>query len=249
MINNIVGYRILHSSGQYSGDSGIGYDYILARNGVYICASNKLISARIPISSYCHIRGLADEKPYIQLAHGKIPAVLFELALNTALNGKDKEMYMAVTCLEDGYHLYLTSQKGTGRDVTYERMPDTVCDIHSHIGKIGPFFSGQDDIDEQGLKFSVVLGYLDERFPVCRVRCGVYGYYFNILWSDLFVGDLHNCIDANATESSDDIILPEDISQEEKEEKNVELHIKHGLRQGHSGGGWWHRFMSHRRVM
>jgi PRTRC genetic system protein A len=238
---NIAGYRILEHAGIYTGVSGIGYDYIMAGNGVYISASNQFISARIPVSSF-RIRGLVDETVEIKLTHGKIPAILFELALNHA-QSIHSEAYFAIVVQVDGYHIYYKPQIGGPGAVSYEKMANTICDIHSHIG-IGPFFSDQDDRDEQGLRFSVVVGHLDKTVPSCRVRLGVYGYYYDMLWSDLFVGDLRNCIDGN---TSVDDIIPDNIQR--REEENVELHIEHGLRHSGSRRGWWDRIMSYRRPM
>ncbi|GAJ14050.1 unnamed protein product, partial [marine sediment metagenome] len=51
-----VGYLFNRREG-LDGEQGLYYNYIMASNGLFIEAENKLMEVRIPIA-YCDIRGL-----------------------------------------------------------------------------------------------------------------------------------------------------------------------------------------------
>ena len=53
-----VGYIIAMRTGP-EGRQGVGYDYVIARGGVYVQSENDLLTARIRISP-ANIRGLAE---------------------------------------------------------------------------------------------------------------------------------------------------------------------------------------------
>ena len=56
----MVGYLFNRQEG-LEGERGIYYNYIVASNGLFIEAENKLMEVRIPVA-YCDIRGLAPLK-------------------------------------------------------------------------------------------------------------------------------------------------------------------------------------------
>jgi len=82
--------------------------------------------------------------------HGKIPLYLLNLALSVLIAKPDTEQYLAITW-ENSYSVKTSSQQATAASVTYETLPDTVLEIHSHTGEIPAHFSPIDDRDEQGL--------------------------------------------------------------------------------------------------
>lgn len=77
----IAGYLINTPSGLV-GESGSFYDYVLAKDGLYIRAESKHLKATIPIAQAA-VRGLAPLEPKIGLVHVKIPVKLFSLMLST----------------------------------------------------------------------------------------------------------------------------------------------------------------------
>lgn len=191
------------------GDRGEYYDYVFAGNGVFIQASNDILAAQVQISD-CPVRGLAMlPHPCVRLKYGSIPRQLFELALNTFLAVPDKEHYIGITA-NAGYHLYVPPQEGKSARVEYEPGQAVILDLHSHC-KMRAFFSGTDDKDESGLKIFGVVGRLDKT-PVLQLRVGVYGYFEDLAWRDVFDGPLTGAIeseepDREAQEEIVDVIL------------------------------------------
>ena len=182
----MVGYLVNHQGG-LSGEKGLYYNYILASNGLFIEAESPLIDAQVPINK-CEVRGLAPIKTRISLTYGSIPQRFFDLALDTFLAEPDKEHYVAVAGAA-GYHFYYPAQDNSdGSRVVYEVGESIVLDMHSH-GCGRAYFSAQDNRDEKGLRLSAVVGRLDAT-PVVKLRIGVYGYYKNLEWKDVFDGSL-----------------------------------------------------------
>ena len=72
-----VGYLVNHPGG-FAGVQGIGYDYVLGSEGVYVQSRSAHLTARVPVAPGT-VRGLAPVAEKLQLTHGPIPAHLFEL--------------------------------------------------------------------------------------------------------------------------------------------------------------------------
>ena len=178
-----VGY-LINSSVGVEGEPGVFYDYILAAGGVYLKARNAHLAATVCIAPG-EIRGLAQLKEDIQLLHGKIPLYLLNLALSVLIAKPDIEQYLAITW-ENGYRIKTPSQQATAVSVTYETLPDTVLEIHSHTGGVPAHFSPIDDQDEQGFGLYAVVGDLRNLFPMVEIRLGIYGYFLPIERNEVF---------------------------------------------------------------
>ena len=165
------------------GEAGLYYDYILAGTGLFVRAENPMLKTTLCISPI-QVRGLAPLEEEIELAHGKIPRCLYELAVSTFVATRSWEQYLAVTW-EDRYHLRIPTQDREAASVRYERLPSTILDIHSHAN-MSAFFSSTDDGDEQGLRLYMVVGKLDTLIPEVETRLGVYGYFAPVNVSDIF---------------------------------------------------------------
>ena len=168
-----IGYLLNRKEG-LEGEAGLFFDYLLAENGLFIRSRNPLIEAMICISPI-EIRGLSPLTERVELAHGKIPRCLYDLAVSVLMAGSDREQYLAITW-EIGYHLREPVQTRSGASVEYEKLPNSVMDIHSH-GSMKAFFSVTDNMDEQGLRLYMVVGRLDTLLPEVELRLGVYGYF------------------------------------------------------------------------
>lgn len=220
-----VGYLTNYSSG-LEGERGIFFNYILAGNGLFIEASKRIISARIPVGE-CAVRGLAPLKPKITLTYGSIPQHFFDLALSAFLAAPDKESYVAVTA-DAGYHFYVPEdQHKEEQKVVYKIGDSVILDIHSH-GKIPAHFSPQDYKDETGFQLYAVVGSLGDD-PMVSLRIGVYGYFWPLLWKDVFDGTLYG-----AKEFEDQEVIQDELYSEMGGEA-AELEV-------HSSGMWWHRW-------
>lgn len=203
-MNKPVGYLMNNSTG-LSGERGLFYDYIFASNGVFIEAESPLIAARIPVAD-CDIRGLAPIEPKISLTYGSIPQRFFDLALDLFLSDKETEQYVAITG-KAGYQFYIPVQDKSAGSVVYEVGKSVVLEIHSH-GHMGAFFSGTDNKDETGLKLYGVVGQLAAT-PIVKLRIGVYGYFRELFWNEVFDGSL-----AGALEYEEKEVLSEDDLQD-----------------------------------
>lgn len=189
-MNKPVGYLMNHPGG-ISGERGVYYDYIFASNGIFIEAESPLIAARIPVAE-CEIRGLAPIETKISLTYGSIPQRFFDLALNLFLADSSSEHYVAVTGVA-GYHFYIPVQDKSAGGVTYEVGASVVLEMHSH-GHMGAWFSSTDNIDETGLKLYGVVGKLNAT-PIVKLRIGVYGYFRELFWSEVFDGSLAGALE------------------------------------------------------
>ncbi len=185
-----VGY-ILHCPDGPQGERGQFYTYVLAGNGLCIEAEGPLLSARIPIMA-CEVRGLAPLESRVALTYGSIPQRFWDLALSAFMADPDQERYVAVI-VDGGYNFYIPAQERRSASVTYDAAANVVLDLHSH-GKMRAFFSGQDDKDEQGLRLYGVVGTV-RTDPVVKFRVGVYGYFMEVNWRDIFSGTIAGALE------------------------------------------------------
>ncbi len=179
-----VGY-LTNSLTGLQGEPGVFYNYIMAANGLFLQARNAHLAATMCIAPQV-VRGLAPLEESVQLLHGKIPMYFLNLALSVLCIKPDIEQYIAVTW-QDNYSLGVPSQSQTAASVTYETLPGTVMDIHSHVGGVPACFSGSDNQDEQGFCLYAVAGDMRNLFPTVELRLGIYGYFMPLEKEDIFV--------------------------------------------------------------
>jgi len=179
-----AGY-LIETRGLREGMPGVFYDYVLAGNGVFIQAQNEYLAASVCIAP-AEVRGLEPLQEYVRLLHGKIPMRFVNLALSVLCIKPDLEQYLAITW-QGNYSLSIPPQSQTSASVTYETLPGTVLDIHSHTGSMPASFSGVDNRDEQGFCLYAVVGGLDDLCPTIALRLGVYGYFMPVDKEDVFV--------------------------------------------------------------
>jgi hypothetical protein len=179
-----VGYLTNPLTGT-EGEPGVFYDYVLAAGGVYLKAKNAHLAATVCIAPG-EIRGLAPLKEDLRLMHDAIPLYLLNLALSVLIAKPDIEQYLALTC-EGSYNLKIPSQQGTAASVTYETLPDTVLEIHSHTGGVPAQFSPIDNRDEQGFCVYAVVADMRNLCPTVELRLGIYGYFLTLSQSEVFI--------------------------------------------------------------
>ena len=180
-----VGYLVNHAGG-LAGIQGIGYDYVLGSGGLYVQSESAHLTARVPVAS-CEVRGLAPVAEKVELAHGPIPARLFEVGLRWFQDDPDTERFFAVRWDGDAYRLVVPPQIGTGTRLAYVPPAGVVAEFHSH-GSSRAFFSSTDDRDEQGFRIYGVVGRLDDPLPELSLRVGVYGHFAPLDWPQAFDG-------------------------------------------------------------
>ena len=177
-----VGYLINTREG-LQGEAGLYYDYVLAQDGLFVRAASPHIRATV-LAAGAPVRGLAPLQESLELPLGKIPRHIYDLALSILATRPQEEHYLALTW-EGEYRLRDPAQEGHGASVSYERLPSTVLDIHSH-GPMKAFFSGTDNQDEQGLRLYMVIGRLDTLMPEFELRVGAYGYFASLWFDEVF---------------------------------------------------------------
>ena len=180
-----VGHLVNHASG-LSGSHGIGFDYVLGSGGVYVQSENADLTARVPVAP-CEVRGLAAVDKKVELAHGPIPARLFETGLRWFRDDPHTERFFAVRWDCDAYRAVIPPQKGTASSLEYRPASGVVAEFHSH-GTLRAFFSKTDDEDEQGFRIYGVVGRLDTPEPELSLRIGVYGHFAPVEWPQVFDG-------------------------------------------------------------
>ena len=179
----IASYRAHMAPGEYSGEPGTVYNYIMAGNGLFIESESEYLQARIQISQ-ARIRGLADLRERVVLTHGRIPAALFGHAMRLMEMRLSQELYVAIVH-RGAYSLVVPGQDRGGAHVNYHRPANTVLDIHSHPTFAGRF-SGTDNSDEVGFQLYGVIGMLQTVSPQYTFRVGVYGHFKELKLQEVF---------------------------------------------------------------
>ena len=199
-----VGYRLYSQAGDYFGEPGQAYNYVMAENGLWLEAENAQIRARLLLAP-TEVRGLAPLAPELHLKHGRLPASLWTgiCDLLGDVSQPDEEQFVTVVW-GDGYHLVYPPQKATHASVRFAAIPNAVLELHTHPG-MGAFFSSTDDADQQGFRLYGVLG-VNAGHLAARLRLGVYGYVVDVPWSAVFEGSLVGWHDMVAGEGGDALV-------------------------------------------
>ncbi len=180
-----VGYLVNRNDG-LTGAQGVGFDYVLGADGLYVQSEGAHMTARVRIAT-CEVRGLAPVAEKVGLSHGPVPARLLEVGLRWFRGDPDTERIFAVRWDGRSYRLVVPPQIGTATSLTYAPAPGMVAEFHSH-GRSRAFFSATDDEDEQGFRIYGVFGRLDTDRPELSLRVGVYGHFAPVSWPRLFEG-------------------------------------------------------------
>ena len=175
-----AGYLISHPEGT-QGRQGLAYDYVFARNGVFVQARNTLLTARIQAVSLT-LRGLRETAPLLELHQGPIPRETFQQGIQWLQEDPERERIFTVNWNRNAYEVRIPKQSGRHASLSYNRAggEEAILECHSHA-RAPAFFSETDDQDEQGLRIYAVMGRADRDEPELRTRLGVYGYFQEIL--------------------------------------------------------------------
>ena len=180
-----MGYLVNRPAG-LAGSQGVGYDYVLGAGGLYVQSESANLTARTLVAPAA-VRGLAPVTEKLELAHGPIPAHVFEMGLSWMLAAPDTERFFAVGWDGDNYRLVVPPQEGTGSSLTYRPPSGVIAEFHSH-GSHRAFFSATDDGDEQGFRVYGVVGRLVAAQPELTLRLGIYGHFAQLDWRQVFDG-------------------------------------------------------------
>jgi PRTRC genetic system protein A len=182
--NQIAGYTWQTEAPLALVHTGLYYTYVTAGNGVFLEAENDFYEARLHLAA-CTVRGLDPLMPQLGLKPGRIPWVLLLTILDHCVSHPDQEWFFAITFTEaEGFRVSMP-QEGGHSSVTYQKVPNTFIEIHSH-GRMPAYFSSIDDRDEGGFCLYGVVGAVHLADPLMALRLGVYGYYLPLELRQVF---------------------------------------------------------------
>ena len=135
-----VGYQIRIPDDPV-GVPGIGYEYLMARHGLYVQARNENIVARIPIGEKVEVKGLEGIEEKLELPLGAIDGEMFTKMLYRLTLRDDLERVASI-CSDPrgGYKIVEPEQEVGPSHVRYQPARNTVFQMHSH-GIHSAFFS------------------------------------------------------------------------------------------------------------
>lgn len=181
-MNNIVTHRIAQGPAWNARElppmEAAGYEYILAGNGVFVRAEDSRMEALVQHMP-ARVNGLTRLKPVMRLKAGRIPRGFLQSIVASMRRHLPNECMYQIVPHEGGWRCIMPAQKASATAVEFDDNPLSLVDIHSH-NTMRPFWSATDDADEQGLRFYVVVGNLDQDTPTARARIGVYGHHLDI---------------------------------------------------------------------
>lgn len=178
-----VGYLVHRRDGS-KGRRGVGYDYLLAGNGVFVEAESPGLCARF-LAAPARLRGLPDSVPWLRLPHGEIPRGLLIQGIRWFQETPEQERFFIIRHQDGEYRLETPVQEGRAASLQYEPQEGHVAEFHSH-GAMPAFFSATDDRDEQGFRIYGVVGQLHRESPRIALRVGIYGHFQEIKLEDVF---------------------------------------------------------------
>lgn len=202
MFDNLVTYHILRSDELPAYDA-IGYQYLMAGNGLFIRTETRFFTATVPVKRAI-VRGLPLLKGRFGLRVPKLPESLLTAVFTDARRARRPDGGLNEVLYQfhhDGQTVQLKKppQQATAISVTSSTSNSTgeniLCDLHSH-GNMGAFWSETDDMDERNGRLYAVVGKVDSEKPEMRLRVGIYGYWMSLPVTALFADnpqsiDLH----------------------------------------------------------
>ena len=259
-MNKYVGYLIKPKDGLY-GERGLFYDYVLAENGVFIETEGPLLAARVPVACANirglaplepkvvlrhgkiprHLFDLALNTMLTTPDKERYVAVTFSdgYHINVPEQASSKEELL------NGAH----AGSGSVAGVAYQNPDSVLLEMHTHP-KMRASFSPTDNRDETGLKLygvighcgdyheitddmshDEVMGWMQNNQAAIRLRAGVYGYFYEVAWEDIFEGRLGSeMVDIGAEEMGvsrqllEEAYLDPGVSEALKEDIGHELY-------------------------
>lgn len=190
--------------------SPLGYDYLIASNGLFLRAENPFIKALLPIASFSVPQLGAEILPQFHLKVPKIPASILRDILQRAQERNRNsesgcESIFFVRLQAERYEIALPETEVSGSisvKFSIKNRENILFECHSHHD-MSAFFSSEDNADEQGFRIYGVLGKIS-RSPECRIRLGIYGHHFALALGEIFEGPIDFVTDAKHDESTED---------------------------------------------
>jgi len=190
-IPDLVHYHVYTGAALPRVTALLGYDYVMAGNGVFLRCENKHLKATFPVAVTA-IAGLPDLSTEFTLKIPEVPNHILVEILTDANSDRTREHMYQIKHNGSEYYWDQPRQGGTLARVEYsideDKLSDdtnVVIDLHTHPGKA--YFSSIDNHDELGFRLYGVLGQTKKAgFNSIVMRLGVYGQYMCIQPTDVF---------------------------------------------------------------
>jgi PRTRC genetic system protein A len=185
--HSLIGYHWNRENDVHCQPLGAMFDYIMARDGLYLAAERDEIVVCFPIAP-AEVRGLQPAGSLFDFDLPHVPAGLVGRILQVSRHYAESSLeslfwlrHSELNPYDNGWLLEEPAQERRaascrphdGQADVYER---TIIEIHSHHS-MPARFSATDDKDETGFRLYGVIGNLPEE-PEIRLRVGVYGAAF-----------------------------------------------------------------------
>ena len=177
-------------------DPGRLYQYVVAREGVFLLAGCPGLQVLMPISEPTALPGLASVTPHVALSHPPVGEDIVLQILERALAARDQEgqpieqLYFLLW-EEGGWRLHIPEQDAYQGSVrAKEATPEYLAALiegHSHHNYRANFSQRDDtaEVRDGGFRVYFVLGNIFKQ-PELRVRICVHGYEWEVPASSFF---------------------------------------------------------------
>ena len=152
---------ILATEEQLPPITALGYEYIVAANGLFVRAEDSRIEALLPVSHpiSAKLHGLHMLTPHIKLKVPRVPVKWLYSIHQSAVRQIDREVlyqFRSARSVEGlcampsqiEWSCIVPSQIASATDIDFLDQVESVIDLHSH-NTMNAFFSGTDDGDDE----------------------------------------------------------------------------------------------------
>ncbi len=175
------------TSGEIAPASASGTRYLIARDGVWRELTLPWVRFRHQLAAAAMRLPYGELEPMIEIRCGGIPPALIREFLADAREACPYEVAGVFLWHEPSdtwRYERREAMNASGSHINYQEVrplddEHIVVDVHSH-GKHAAFFSAEDNADDAGsMKFSLVLGNLDQAHPTSEMRLCMAGVVVN----------------------------------------------------------------------
>ncbi len=166
----------------------VGYQYVVAGNGLFIRAEDSRLAALIPIADDFTLYGLVALESVVVFKLPRIPGeYLLAIWQSARRHLPNEAMYQlrydnfVPDMTRNAWRITMPRDLAapTPTSLAFDDQATAVIDLHSH-GAMDAFFSETDNGDERGFRFYCVIGKVDTDTPEILCRVGVYGHHMLI---------------------------------------------------------------------
>jgi hypothetical protein len=169
------------------------YNYVWAKNGVFLIAENGRLSVAFPVAQFETCGMEMECKTVFAMSMPKVPLHKTVEMLGQADHYAEKYLetlfhfvWSPVNPFDEGWEMIVPEQERSlyaccqmKTDSPNSSHHRATLEVHSHH-RMPANFSPDDDRDETGFRLYGVVGRLGSELPEIRMRVGVYGQFWEI---------------------------------------------------------------------